>query len=589
MSTITEANLKILRTRMKTAGIKSYYVGASDPHGSEYVARYYLDLRLAICPFTGTDGYLLITEKEALLFTDGRYFIQADNELAGSSFKLMKMGTPGYPTIQEYVKANDLYPLGLDTSLVSSSFATSLMKKDEPSSVIDLDFTDILDKRSELPQEKVWPLEQRLYKTSAEDQVEYLIKEHIVKNGADALLITSLTDIAYVLNLRGRDIPSTPVFMSYLLITTEGTHLFIDEKKVEGVKLPDFIKVHPYNDIYSYIKQSGLHNIMLDPSKVNYRLISSVDNIIARANPTELTKAVKDDVMIENIKRIHELDGVAMVKFIRFLEENNKEITEYELAKVLADYRLEAEDCYDLSFSTIAAIDQNAALMHYEGTEEKCSTLTKESKLLLVDSGGQYMGGTTDITRTFILGEPSEELRHDYTLTLKSLINLSTSIFHEGSSGQTLDIKAREIMWREGLDYKCGTGHGVGYMLSVHEGPNGFRYVAVSERNDSGKLQLGMVTTIEPGVYKAYKYGIRIENEILTVLKREVDTDRYFGFETITYCPIETKYLELSILTDEEIDFINDYHKMVFDRLVKYFKSEDEISYLKKLCQKVVR
>lgn len=574
---------------MKEAGLKAYYVGASDHHGSEYVADYYLDLRLALCPFTGTDGYLLITEDEALLFTDGRYFIQADSELKGSSFKLMKLGTPGYPTIQNYIKENDLYPLGMDTSLVAFNFVVSLMKKDDQSSIVDIDFTDILETRSPLEVKKIWPLEKRLYKISTAEYIDYLLEEHILKNEAEALLLTSLADIAYVLNMRGDDIPSTPVFMSYLLITTKGTHLFIDEGKIKDVSLPDFIVVHPYDDIYDYLNNSGLNNIMLDLSKVNYRLVSTIKNVINKTNPTELMKAVKDDVMIENIKRIHELDGVAMVKFIRFLEENKEEFTEYELAKILASFRLEAEDCYDLSFTTIAALDENAALMHYEGTKDNCATLTKKSKLLLVDSGGQYLGGTTDITRTFILEEPTLELRHDYTLTLKSLIDLSTSIFLEGSSGQTLDIKAREVMWREGLDYKCGTGHGVGYMLSVHEGPNGFRYRSVSERNDSAMLRLGMITTVEPGVYKAYKYGIRIENELLTVLKKVVDTDRFYGFETVTYCPIETKYLDLNLLTDEEIDFINDYHKMVFERLSKHFKTEDEISYLAKLTAKIAR
>ena len=289
-------------------------------------------------------------------------------------------------------------------------------------------------------------------------------------------------------------------------------------------------------------------------------------------------KAIKGEKEIENTKKIQALDGLALLKFQKYLEENlDKGLSEYDYSEKLKEYRLSNPLCFELSFDTIAAVGANAAQMHYEPTKEVNSKVTSKEIELLVDSGGQYYGGTTDTTRTFLVGTPTKEYIHDYTLTLKAVINLSRTIFIKGSDGHTIDIRARSYMWNEGMDYKCGTGHGVGYILNVHEGPNGFRYRAVPERDDQGEIVPGMITTIEPGVYKENKYGIRIENNLLCVPAFTTEMGEFYKFETITYVPITLESLDLSLLNKEEIDWINEYHDLVYSKLSPLCDGDKEL------------
>ena len=424
---------------------------------------------------------------------------------------------------------------------------------------------------------KIFALDSDLTTLTAAEKIRLIAAETATRN-AEAVLITTLDDIAYILNWRGGDIDCTPVFYAFLYLTIdEKVHLFIDNNKLEMIDTRG-IEIHDYEEITSFVEANRHRQILVDRSKINARLFNLLLHPVDGKSPSYHMKAIKGPAEIRNIKAIHESDGVAMLKFYDFLySRGGSSLTEYEYALALEKFRRQSKLCFGLSFETIAAVDANAAEMHYGPTAAKSSIVAADATVLLVDSGGQYYGGTTDITRTFILREPSAELKKDYTLTLKSLINLSRTVFIEGCSGLALDIKAREIMWREGMDYKCGTGHGVGYILGVHEGPNGFRYKHVPERDDGSELVPGMITTVEPGVYKADKYGIRIENELLTVPAFETTDGVFYRFETITYCPIETKYLDLSLLSVDEIAWINEYHQTVYEKLLKHLDGNQRL------------
>ncbi|HBD06538.1 MAG TPA: peptidase M24 [Firmicutes bacterium] len=587
----TEKNLKALQEELVRKNIKAYYITPSDEHNSEYVPSKYLQERLAFCPFTGNDGTLLVTQDNAYLFTDGRYFIQAEKELKGSSVNLIKLNTAGYPSLEELIYSKDLFPFATNFKRISAEQAKNIIP-DNPAMLVNADFSYLVDIKEEKHNSLLWGLGPDLSALTRDEKVNF-IRDIFKKLKAHSYLITDLTDIAYVLNLRGNDIPCTPVFYSFLYIDDNSIHLFIDFEKydIDKKRRPDLmgIDIHPYNEIYDFFNNKQDTVVLYDPRFVNYELSRKILRSITGPNVTRLYKSVKRGIEIKNIQDIHVLDGVAMVKFIKYVyEHKNDGLTECELAKQLEQFRLEEDRCFDLSFESIVAVDANAAEMHYSPTESNCSKIDKNSTVLLVDSGGQYYGGTTDITRTFILKKPSDELRYDYTLTLKAVINLSDTIFMEGCTGQNIDIKAREIMWREGMDYKCGTGHGVGYMLSVHEGPNSFRYAQSPNGDKSAILVEGMVTTIEPGVYKANKYGIRIENELNCVNYNRSETDLFLTFECVTCCPIETKYLDLDLLTDSEIEYLNGYHDWVLSRLTPYFTGDD-LEFLKKLCAHVKR
>ncbi len=587
----TERNLKALQEELVRKNIKAYYITPSDEHNSEYVPSKYLQERLAFCPFTGNDGTLLVTQDSAYLFTDGRYFIQAEKELKGSSVNLIKLNTAGYPSLEELLYSKDLFPFATNFKRISAEQAKNIMP-DNNAMLVDADFSYLVDIKEEKHNSLLWGLGPDLAAVTRDEKVNFF-RDIVKKLKAHSFLVTDLTDIAYVLNIRGNDIPCTPVFYSFLYIDENSIHLFIDLEKydIDKKRKPDLtgITIHPYNEIYEFFDTKQDTVVLYDPRFVNYELSRKILRSITGPNITRLYKSVKRGVEIKNVQDIHVLDGVAMVKFIKYVyEHKNDGLTECELAKQLEHFRLEEKRCFDLSFESIVAVDANAAEMHYSPTESNCSKIDKNSTVLLVDSGGQYYGGTTDITRTFILKKPSEELRHDYTLTLKAVINLSDTIFMEGCTGQNIDIKAREIMWREGMDYKCGTGHGVGYMLSVHEGPNSFRYAQSPNGDKSAVLVEGMVTTIEPGVYKANKYGIRIENELNCVNYNKSETDLFLTFECVTCCPIETKYLDLNLLTDSEIEYLNGYHDWVLSKLTPYFTGDD-LEFLKKLCAHVER
>ncbi|MBP5092031.1 MAG: M24 family metallopeptidase [Bacilli bacterium] len=579
-------NLIAIRAEMKKRNLKGYLIVTGDPHNSEEPAAYFGAERRYACPFSGDNAYVLITEEEALLWTDGRFFISAEKELKGSPYKLMKMATPGYPSLEEYLNANDIYPLGTNFLMFAENSIKDLSKGGKE--VVDCDLSFLMEDRPALSKDKLWRFDGEEYNTlSREEKIDAVFTD-AKKKGAKAALVSTLDDIAWILNIRGNDVAYTPVFYSYLYIEEEGAHLFVEEGRVDFT-LPR-VKLHPYGEIDAFLEAHKEVPTLVDPDRLNahiYRLFAKPVNGRIASN---LMKAIKGEKEIANIIKAQEQDGVALLKFIAYWEshKDDKTLSEFDYAKKLGEYRAEGKDYIEDSFQTIAAYGPNAAMMHYAPNEEVASLVDGSGQELLVDSGGQYFGGTTDTTRTFLHGEPTDEYRHDYTLTLKSVIALSRAVFLEGTPGTCLDFASREIMWREGLDYKCGTGHGVGYLLPVHEGPNGFRYRLMPGKDDSAPNVPGMVTTVEPGVYKEGKYGIRIENNLLTVFSHETNDGRFFKFKNVTFVPIETKALDLSMMSDEEIGYLNSYHQEVREHLTPYV-SGDLLSLLLRLTSPLKR
>jgi Xaa-Pro aminopeptidase len=582
----SKINLINLQSKLKEDGIKAYIILTSDPHDNEYIANYYMAERLFFCPFTGDAGQLVVTQDNAYLFTDGRFFIQAAKQLKDSGVTLMKIGEKGVPTIQDFIKQNNLYPLGINTMIANETFYASL--NCIGAKIVDADYSYMITNRPKFSEAKVFKLDEKLTTLSYKEKIHNII-DATNKAGAKANLVTTLDDIAWILNIRGDDIDCTPVFYSYLYISKElGTHLFIKLSKIDFVI--DGIEIHPYDEITKFLMKHADISTLVDKNRVNAKLFNILHKPVLGKNPAFLMKCVKGPVEIKNIKEIQILDGVAMVKFGYFLKNNlSKRLNEYEYSAQLEKYRRECPRLFELSFQTIAAVGSNAAEMHYGPTKDVHSTVTDSDQELLVDSGGQYYGGTTDTTRTYAIGKKiTPEYIHDYTLTLKSVIALTNTIFIEHASGITIDIRAREIMWKEGLDYKCGTGHGVGYISNVHEGPNGFRYRHVPERDDGAEMAPGMITTIEPGVYKENKYGIRIENNLLCIPAFETSMGVFYKFDTITCVPIDTRALDLSIMNKEEIDWLNNYHSWVYKELSPFFKDNlDLLNYLKEVTKAI--
>ena len=577
-------HLDEIREYIKKDNLKGYLILTSDPHSSEYVSSYYLSFRNYFAPFSGSAAKLLITLDKAYLSTDGRYYIQASKELEGSGISLVKEGLESLE--DDIILKNNINPIGTSFNLINEIDYERLTNKGIK--LVDKDYSFLIKDRPSLSKEKVFKLDESLNTLSVKEKLEYIYKK-LDEVKAKANLISSLDDIASILNIRGKDIPCNPVFYSYLYVSKDyGNHLFIDLDKID-FEISD-INIHPYDDIFKFLEEHKDIPTLVDKNKVSTKVYSLINNKINGSNPSYLLKAIKLEKEVQNTKKIQALDGLALVKFHKYLHENLfKNLSELDYSNKLKEFRLSSPLCFDLSFNTIAAVGKNAALMHYSPTLEHSSVVNDKEIELLVDSGGQYYGGTTDTTRTFLIGTPSKEFIHDYTLTLKALIGVSSTIFLENSDGHTIDIRAREFMRKEGMDYKCGTGHGVGYILNVHEGPNGFRYYVSKDRDDQGKLVPGMITTIEPGVYKENKYGIRIENNLLCVPAFTTNDGKFYKFETITYVPIDTKCLDLTIMSDEEIKWLNDYHKLVNEKLTPLIDNQELKDYLDELTKEIHR
>lgn len=585
-----------LRELMKREGYTAYVIPTNDFHLSEYTGDYFKE-RKFMSGFTGSAGTLVVTEDEAGLWTDGRYYIQAERQLEGSTITLFKQGMKDVPLPEEYLakKMGEGDVVGFDGRVIPAKWGmdleTCLEKKGAKlcgtKNLIDEIWTD----RPAMPKDKLFILEEK-YAGETMAQKVLRVREKMAEAGVGVHILTSLDDIAWLYNLRGSDIANTPVFMAYTMISSESVLLFIDSDKLtaetRNYLKENHVEVMPYNAIYEWLTWVDKdETVLLDLNKVNYAIVKGLlAKIENQPNPTTLFKAVKNDTEIKNLFTAHIKDGVAVTKFMYWLKTNigKTEITEISASDYLENCR-RAQGCIDLSFPTISAYNANAAMMHYSATPESNAVLKPEG-LLLVDSGGQYYEGTTDITRTMALGSVSDEWKTHYTAVLRGMLNLQNARFLYGCTGLNLDILARGPMWDMDIDYQCGTGHGVGYLLSVHEGPNGFRWRVVPERNDSAVLEAGMITTDEPGVYIAGSHGIRIENELICRKGEANEYGQFMYFEPLTFAPIDLDAIDVNQLTAVDKKRLNAYHKLVFDTVSPYL-TEEEAAWLKKYTAEV--
>ena len=580
-------HLEQLREKMRERGIDVYVVPTSDYHESEYVSEHFA-CRRYITGFTGSAGTAVVTMEKAGLWTDGRYFVQAAKQLEGSGVTLQKMGVEGVPTILEYLRQAmpEGGTLGFDGRVINellgeemeAAVAVRHAKIAYGEDLVGMIWAD----RPALSREPVWILDEKYCGKSAAEKIADL-RAAMREAGADVHVLTALDDIVWLLNIRGNDVPCNPVVLSYLAVTETEVLLFIQEEALDDSARSYLeslgVAVKPYDSIYDYVKTLAGQAVMVEKSRVNYALCHNLDascRVIDRMNPTALAKAVKNPVEMENIRRAHIKDGVAVTKYIYWLKKNIGKIPmdEMSVADRLEEFRREQEGYLGPSFNTISAYGPNAAMCHYSATEESKAVLEPRG-LYLVDSGGQYYEGTTDITRTIALGELTAEEREHFTLTAMSMLRLGNVKFLHGCRGLNLDYVAREVFWQRGLNFDHGTGHGVGYLLNVHERPNGIRWKVVPERQDSGVLEEGMLTSDEPGIYIEGSHGIRTENLILCRKAEKTEYGQFMRFEFVTFVPIDLDAIDKSLMRPEDVEMLNTYHREVYEKISPYLTAEE--------------
>lgn len=579
-NSIANQRINQLRVKMREEGIDAYIVLTNDPHASEYVPDYWKG-REWLSGFTGSAGTLVVTSEEAGLWTDSRYFIQAEQQLKGSGIKLLKERIPGTPDIAQWIssKLTGQQVIGIN------GWTTSIdeVHKLENTGITIQDVGDLLQgiwaDRPEFPSQSVEILPLTISGCSAENKLTTL-RQAISNKGCKGILISSLDEIAWLLNLRGQDIHCNPVFTAYLLLTEQQAALYVHPSKITQ-ELNDYlqplgIELRLYGQIEFDLTTLPGNQMILVPPTTNFRLYSLLKHHIPscihlESSPIALMKAIKNPIEIEGFHQAMLRDGVAMVRFIHWLEQNigKPPLTECDICDQLERFRAENDYFRGISFDTIAGYGANGAIVHYK-PERGSDQLLKPEGLLLLDSGAQYQDGTTDITRTLPLGPLTERECLDYTLVLKGMIALSVARFPEGTSGTQLDVLARQFMWAEGINYGHGTGHGVGHFLNVHEGPQQIRMNYVPT-----PLQEGMTITNEPGIYRNGNHGVRIENTMLVVSDQTTEFGHYLRFEPLTLCPISTRPICKALMTESEIKWLNSYHELVRSRLLPYLSGED--------------
>ena len=592
-----QERLKALREQMKEKKIDIYIVPTADFHQTEYVGEYF-KARKYITNFSGSAGTAVITADEARLWTDGRYFIQAAEQIAGTTVELMKMGEPGVPTIKEYL-ADTLKAggnIGFDGRAVAMSegLAYEEIAKEKNGRVIyayDL-IDEIWEERPALSAEPAWMLEEKYAGETAAGKLSR-IREYMKENGASVHVLTTLDDICWTLNMRGNDIEFFPLVLSYGIITMSQMHLYINEAKLSEEMKAQFAKdnilLHPYNDIYEDVKMiAEEESVLIDPARLNYALYSNIpDGVkkIEQRNPEVLFKAVKNPVEIENIRKAQIKDSVAHVRFMKWLKENvgKIRITEMSASEKLDEFRMEMGNFIRPSFEPISSYGEHCALMHYTSSQETDVEL-KEGNVFLTDTGAGFYEGSTDITRTYALGEIPDIMKEHFTLTLMGHMGLANARFLYGCTGMNLDLMARKPLWDRGLDFKCGTGHGMGYLLSIHESPAGFRWRY--RAGETAVLEEGMVLTDEPGIYIEGSHGIRLENEILVRKGEQNEYGQFMYFETITYIPMDLDAVKTEMLPEETRIQLNDYHRTVYEKISPYLNDEEK-EWLKKYTRAV--
>ena len=595
MNEIIIDRLNCLKSEMRRRSIDFYMIPTSDSHNSEYVGDYF-KVREYFSGFTGSNGTLIISNDHVGLWTDGRYFIQAKNELTGTGITLYKMGEPGVPTLSEYLRTNlkQNQTLGFDGKVFTERYIEGI-QKECASQNINFSYEDdlafgIWNDRPKRSHKKVLILPLKYNGQTFQDKLSQ-IRNKMKEFSAHSYLLSKLDDIMWLYNIRGNDVECNPVALSYAFITDDENYLFlqkeavtdeiVDYAKINHIKIRDYIVIFEFLNNFSYQGDT-----LLDESETSYCAFWTIKNknsIIREKNPTVLLKAIKNSTEIENMKQYFLLDSVAVCKFIFWIK-NNKHKNEIEASKYLDALRSKIEGFQGLSFKTICAYAKNAAMMHYEANKAN-NTEIDEKGFLLVDSGGQYLGATTDVTRTICMGKLTEKEKKYFTLVAIGMLQLMNSKFIYGCTGRNLDILARQPLWNEGIDYKCGTGHGVGCFLNVHEGPQSIRWKYLREYPET-VLEEGMTITDEPGVYLEGEFGIRTENTLL-VKKNEATPDgQFMNFETLTFVPIDLEGIDISYMNCQDIERLNQYHNEVYEKIAPFLE-QDEKKWLKNATKSV--
>lgn len=608
-----------LRNQMKEAGVHCMVIPTSDYHNSEYVSDFFM-ARKYFSGFTGSAGTLVVTPDEAALFTDGRYFIQAAKELKDSGITLMKMGEPEVPTMTEYVdqKLQQGWTLCFDGRVLTSSKGSELeeiARKHGGQLRFDLDLCDAAwENRPALIHHLVFVLSEEYAGESVEEKLTR-VREEMKKEEAGIHVLTSLDDIAWLYNIRSNDVECCPVVLAYTMVTKDRALLFAEEGFAAGEDTSARermekagVEIYPYDRFYEMLssvaaqaaKEEQASGIWIDESQVNFRVLKELQKICVKAqsaqagpvllnreNPTTLMKSIKNETELLHTRRAHIKDAVAVTRFMYWLKKNigSVPMDEVSVAEQIDGLRAQQDGFIELSFPTISAYGTNGAIIHYGPQKETCAVLKPEG-MLMVDSGGHYIDGTTDITRTFILGPVTPQMKKHYTLVLRAMLSLRATRFLHGCTGANLDIRAREVFWEHGLDYKHGTGHGVGNILNVHEGPQSFRWKLLPDAGKPAVFEEGMITSDEPGIYLENQYGIRIENEILCRKGEENEYGQFMYFEDLTFVPIDLDGVELSQMSELDKERLNEYHAAVFEKLEPYFEGE-ELTWLRHVTRAV--
>jgi len=588
-----------LQKLLRTAGIDYYIVPTADYHNSEYVSPYF-KMREFLSGFTGSAGTLVVSDKEAGLWTDGRYFVQAESELEGSGIVLYKMAEENVPTIKEYLEKNvtDGQTIGFDGRVVDAFFGKELEEAFAEKSitlVYDKDIAaQLWQDRPAMPVSKVWVVSEENCGMSVSEKLSR-VREKMAEADAEHLLLSKLDDIMWLYNIRANDVECNPVALSYTFLSKEEAVLFIQsEALTENTKAyleKNGILYKDYHEIADYLKTCEIKGKIwcssADMNYMFYKLVQSRAKLVDKENPTELMKAVKNPVELEHIRECYLKDSVILTKFLFWMKKNAGKISmdELSVAEKLDGMRAKIPGFLDLSFPTISAYKANAAMAHYSATKEHFSSIEADG-FYLVDSGGQYEGGTTDVTRTIALGAVTDEMKLHFTKVACAMLRLADTKFLHGCTGRNLDIVAREPLWECGLDYKHGTGHGIGYILNVHEGPHSLRWQYKPEVPET-ELEEGMIVSDEPGMYVKDSHGIRTEN-IVEIVKEDKNTyGQFIGFRHLTYVPIDLDAIDTQYMEPSDISKLNTYHEKVYEKLSPYFEGE-ELEMLQKATRQLI-